>query len=158
MREQGWQSPVPSSTASPMRKAVLERRETDAGDDQVAAQQRGIDGVEPRQRDDDAEMFLLNERDLALAATACCTVVAFDANVDGQLCRIDDPDGRARRRAQSDPGHAATAWKACAQISESGVVIEHVWRTALRFLEYADYAAGISCWFGSLFEFWKPIN
>jgi len=26
---------------------VLERRETDTGDDQVAAQQRGIDGVEP---------------------------------------------------------------------------------------------------------------
>ena len=51
--------------------AVLERRETDAGDDQVAAQQRGIDGVEPRQRGDGAEMFLLNEGDLALAAAAC---------------------------------------------------------------------------------------
>jgi len=46
--------------------AVLERRETDAGDNQVAAQQRGIDGVEPRQRGDGAEMFLLNESGLRL--------------------------------------------------------------------------------------------
>ena len=50
--------------------AVLECRETDTGDDQVAAQQRGIDGVEPRQRGDGAEMFLLNEGDLALASAA----------------------------------------------------------------------------------------
>ena len=65
--------------------AVLERRETDAGDDQVAAQQRGIDGVEPRQRGDGVEMFLLDEGNLALAAAVCCTVIPFDAGVGGQL-------------------------------------------------------------------------
>ena len=55
--------------------AVLERREADAGDDQVTAQQRGIDGVESRQRGDGAEMFLLNEGDLPLAAAACGAVI-----------------------------------------------------------------------------------
>ena len=64
---------------------VPECRETDAGDDQVAAQQRGIDGVEPRQRGDGAEMFLLDEGDLTLAAAACGTVITLDAGIGDQL-------------------------------------------------------------------------
>ena len=65
--------------------AVPERRKTDAGDDQVAPQQRGIDGVESHQRGDDAEVLLLDEGDLALAAPACGTVVPFNAVIDSQL-------------------------------------------------------------------------
>jgi hypothetical protein len=114
--------------------AVLERREADAGDDQVTAQQRGIDGVESRQRGDGAEMFLLNEGDLALAAAACGAVIPCDAGVGDQLYRINDPNRRARRRAQPDPHHTAAARKAGAQIGEGGVVIEHVRLTALRFI------------------------
>ena len=66
------------------------------------------------------------EADLALAAAACGTVIPFDAGVGGQLYRIDDPNRRAQPRAQPDPGHAAAARKAGAQIGEGGVVIEHV--------------------------------
>lgn len=132
--------------------AVPERRETDAGDDQVAAQQHGINGVEPCQLCDGTEMFLLDEGDLALAATTCGTVIPFDAGVGGQLCRIDGPNRRARHRAQPDPVHAAAARKAGAQIGEGGVVVEHVRRAALRFFEHADYAAGIFRRFGSVTE------
>jgi hypothetical protein len=120
--------------------AVLERRETDAGDDQVAAQQRGINGVESRQRSDGAEMFLLDEGDLTLAAAACGTVIPVDAGVGNQLHRVDDPNRCSRRRTQTDPCHAAAARKAGAQIGESGVVIEHVRLAALWRFECADYA------------------
>ena len=52
-------------------------------------------------------------------------MIPFDAGVGDQESRIDDPDRRARRRAQPDPGHAAAARKAGAQIGEGGVVVEH---------------------------------
>jgi hypothetical protein len=68
-------------------------------------------------------------------------VIPFDAGVGDQPRRIDDTDGRARRRAQTDPGHAATVRKAGAQIGESGVIIEHVWAALItKMFQHLKYA------------------
>jgi len=80
-------------------------------------------------------------------------VITLDAGVGGQVRRIDDPDGRARRRAQTDAGHAAAARKAGAQIGEGGDVIEHVWLTALRFFKCVRYVTGYLTWSVSIIEF-----